>query len=95
MLIRSQDRTKLVDIAGKTIAIRRINSHINNIEIMYDNSLVLLGSYNEENALKILDLIEDIYCQSNSKYGTFRMPTDENLSKYICNKEYFENTNEE
>ena len=61
MLIRSQDRTKLVDIAGKTIAIKRINSHINNIEIVYANSSVVLGSYNEDNALKVLDLIGQAY----------------------------------
>ena len=58
MLIRSQDKTKLVDIAGKTISIKRINSHISNIEIVYANSLVVLGSYNEENTLKVLDVIE-------------------------------------
>ena len=57
MLIRSQDRTKLVDIAWKTISIKRINSHINNIEITYANSSVVLGAYNEENALKVLDVI--------------------------------------
>ena len=81
MLIRSQDRTKLVDIAGKTISIRRINSHINNIEILYANSSVALGSYNEENAFKVLELIEKNYCQRDSEYYTFRMPKDENVSK--------------
>ena len=81
MLIRSQDRTKLVDIAGKTISIKRINSHINNIEIVYANSSVVLGSYNEDNASKVLDLIENTYCRMDSEYITFRMPKDENVSK--------------
>lgn len=81
MLIRSQDRTKLVDMSGKTISIKRINSHINNIEIVYANSSVVLGSYNEENALKVLDLIENTYCQAHSKRHTLRMPKDENVSK--------------
>lgn len=44
MLIRSQDRTKLVDIAGKTIAIDRANS----IGITYANSNVLLGKYEQD-----------------------------------------------
>lgn len=66
MLIRSQDRTKLVDIEGKTISIKRINAHINNIEIVYANSSVVLGSYNEENALKVLDFIERTYCTRDS-----------------------------
>lgn len=81
MLIRSQDRTKLVDIAGKTISIKRINSHINNIEIVYANSSIVLGSYNEENALKVLNFIERTYCQRDSEYHTLRMPKDENVSK--------------
>lgn len=81
MLIRSQDRTKLVDIAGKTISIKRINSHTSNIEIVYANSSVVLGSYNEENALKVLNFIERFYCKMDSEYHTFRMPKDENVSK--------------
>ena len=81
MLIRSQDKTKLVDIAGKTISIKRINSHISNIEIVYANSLVVLGSYNEENTLKVLDVIEKTYCKMDSEYITFKMPKDENVSK--------------
>lgn len=81
MLIRSQDRTKLVDIAGKTISIKRINSHISNIEIVYANSSVVLGAYNEENTLKVLDVIEKTYCKMDSEYITFKMPKDENVSK--------------
>ena len=90
MLIRSQDRTKLVDIAGKTIAIKRINSHINNIEIVYANSSVVLGSYNEDNALKVLDLIGQAYNNFETGFSCkmFQMPKDENVNK-LYNKEYF------
>ena len=41
MLIRSQDRTKLVDIVGKTIIV----SGVNDIKISYANSSVRLGHY--------------------------------------------------
>ena len=90
MLIRSQDRTKLVDIAGKTIAIKRINSHINNIEIVYANSSVVLGSYNVDNALKVLDLIGQAYNNFETGFSCkmFQMPKDENVNK-LYNKEYF------
>lgn len=81
MLIRSQDKTKLVDIAGKTISIKRINSHTSNIEIVYANSSVVLGSYNEENALKVLNFIERFYGKRDSEYHTLPMPKDENVSK--------------
>lgn len=89
MLIRSQDRTKLVDIAGKTIAIKRINSYINNIEIVYANSSVVLGSYNEDNALKVLDLIGQAYNNFETGFSCqmFQMPKDENVNK-LYNKEY-------
>lgn len=89
MLIRSQDRTKLVDIAGKTISIKRINSHINNIEITYANSSVVLGAYNEENALKVLDLIGQAYNNFETGFSCqmFQMPKDENVNK-LYNKEY-------
>ena len=89
MLIRSQDRTKLVDIAGKTISIKRINSHTSNIEIVYANSSVILGSYNEENALKVLDLIGQAYNNFETGFSCqmFQMPKDENVNK-LYNKEY-------
>lgn len=89
MLIRSQDRTKLVDIAGKTISIKRINSYINNIEITYANSSVVLGSYNEDNALKVLDLIGQAYNNFETGFSCqmFQMPKDENVNK-LYNKEY-------
>lgn len=82
MLIRSQDRTKLVDIAGKTIAIDRANA----IGIMYANSNVLLGKYtSKEKAIKVLDMIQETYKQQKTEIiyregiydiGTFQMPED-------------------
>ena len=82
MLIRSQDRTKLVDIAGKTISIDRANA----IGIMYANSSVLLGKYtSKENAMKVLDMIQETYKQEKTEIiyregiydiGTFQMPED-------------------
>ena len=51
MLIRSQDRTKIVDITGKTI----VMSGVNDIKISYASS-VRLGRYtNKEIAIKVLD----------------------------------------
>ena len=82
MLIRSQDRTKLVDIAGKTIAIDRANA----IGIMYANSNVLLGKYtSKEKAIKVLDMIQETYKQQKTEMiyrewiydiRTFQMPED-------------------
>ena len=82
MLIRSQDRTKLVDIAGKTIAIDRANA----IVIMYSNSNFLLGKYtSKEKAIKVLDMIQETYKQQKTEMiyregiydiRTFQMPED-------------------
>ena len=82
MLIRSQDRTKLVDIAGKTIAIDRANA----IGITYANSNVLLGKYtSKEKVIKVLDMIQETYKQQKTEIiyregiydiGTFQMPED-------------------
>lgn len=92
MLIRSQDKTKLVDIAGKTIAIDRANT----IGITYANSNVLLGKYtSKEKALKVLDLIGQAY--NNFETGficiVFQMPEDEEVDE-VYNKEYLEDINE-
>lgn len=93
MLIRSQDRTKLVDIACKTIAIDRANS----IWITYANSNVLLGKYiSKENAIKVLDLIGQAYnnFETGFRCDVFQMPKDEEINE-VYNKEYFEDINEE
>lgn len=75
MLIRSQDRTKLVDIAGKTIAIDRANA----IGITYANSNVLLGKYaSKENAMKVLDMVQESYINGHIDY---QMPKDEDINK--------------
>ena len=70
MLIRSQDRTKLVDIAGKTISIDRANA----IGITYANSNVLLGKYtSKEKAMKVLDMVQESYINGHIDY---QMPVD-------------------
>lgn len=70
MLIRSQDKTKLVDLAGKTISIDRANA----IGITYANSNVLLGKYtSKENAMKVLDMVQESYINGHIDY---QMPKD-------------------
>lgn len=81
MLIRSQDRTKLVDLAGKTISIDRANA----IGITYANSNVLLGKYtSKEKAMKVLDIIQETYKQEKTEgiydIGTFQMPEDSEVA---------------
>lgn len=92
MLIRSQDKTKLVDITGKTIAIDRANA----IGITYANSNVLLGKYtSKEKALKVLDLIGQGYnnFETGFRCDVFQMPKDEEANE-VYNKEYLEDINE-
>ena len=96
MLIRSQDKTKLVDIMGKTLAISEAGTH--DIRIMYANSYVRLGQYEtKEKSIKVLDLIG--YAYNNFEIGfdcnVFQMPKDEEVdSKYEEYKEYLESINE-
>ena len=93
MLIRSQDKTKLVDIAGKTIIIDRANA----IGITYANSNVLLGKYtSKEKALKVLDLMGQAYnnFEADFRYNVFQMPKDEEVNE-VYNKEYLGDLNEE
>lgn len=93
MLIRSQDKTKLVDIAGKTIIIDRANV----IGITYANSNVLLGKYtSKEKALKVLDLMGQAYnnFEAGFRCNVFQMPKDEKVNE-VYNKEYLGDSNEE
>ena len=92
MLIRSQDKTKLVDIAGKTISIDRANT----IGIMCANSNVLLGKYtSKEKAIIVLDLIGRAYnnFETGFRCDVFQMPKDEEINE-VYNKEYLEDINE-
>lgn len=95
MLIRSQDRTKLVDLAGKTISIDRANA----IGITYANSNVLLGKYtSKEKALKVLDLIGQAYnnFETGFQCDVFQIPKDEEIdNKYKEYEKYLEDINEE
>lgn len=72
MLIRSQDRTKLVDITGKTIVV----SGVNDIKISYASSMRLGRYTNKEKAIKVLDMIQEscINCHID-----FQMPQDEEV----------------
>lgn len=51
MLIRSQDKIKLVDITGKTIVV----SGVNDIKTSYANSVRLRRYTNKEKVIKVLD----------------------------------------
>lgn len=51
MLIRSQDRTKIVDITGKTIVV----SGVNDIKTSYASSVRLRHYTNKEKTIKVLD----------------------------------------
>ena len=72
MLIRSQDKTKLVDITGKTIVV----SGVNDIKTSYANSVRLRCYTNKEKAIKVLDMIQEscINCHID-----FQMPQDEEV----------------
>lgn len=70
MLIRSQDKTKLVDIAEKILFV----SEVNDIKISYENSYTRLGHYeSKEKAIKVLDLIQESYINGHIDY---QMPED-------------------
>mgnify|MGYP006918169154 CR=1 FL=1 len=80
MLIRSQDRTKLVDITGKTI----VASGANDIKISYANSSVRLGHYeSKEKATKVLDFIQESYINGHID---FQMPKDEDINEWRIEK---------
>lgn len=72
MLIRSQDRTKFVDITGKTIVV----SGVNDIKTSYASSVRLRHYTNKEKAIKVLDMIQEscINCHID-----FQMPQDEEV----------------
>ena len=89
MLIRSQDKTKLVDITGKTIVVSGVNdiktsyasSRYTNkkiaIKVLDANSSVRLGHYiSKEKAIKVLNMIQEscINCHID-----FQMPQDEEV----------------
>ena len=90
MLIRSQDKIKLVDITGKTIGVNDIKTSYANsvrlrrytnkekvIKVLDGNSSVRLGHYtSKEKAIKVLDMIQEscINCHID-----FQMPQDEEV----------------
>lgn len=93
MLIRSQYKTQLIDIAGKTIFI----SEENKIKTIHENNFIILGDYKDkENAMKVLDLIGQSYnnFEMGFRCGVFQMPKDEEVNE-LYDKEYLEDVNEE
>ncbi len=60
MLIRSQDRTEIVNISNVAKIILVGNSIVS--EQINDKCWTTLGEYSEEKAIKVLDMIEQNYC---------------------------------
>ena len=93
MLIRSQDKKKLIPIMplGITEIARSSRGEINRVDgyaiYSYDNANTILGNYStEEKAIKVLDMIEENYVNyalryggDYSRYAVFQMPQDEEV----------------
>lgn len=97
MLIRSQDKKKLIPMMPLSIttSIRVCNGERNRIDgyIIYsmDNANTILGAYStEEKAIKVLDMIQKMYCDCITAQGqsfyfaidhpkVFQMPQDEEV----------------
>lgn len=77
MLIRSQDKERLMDYIRASVGIDHEVSEDKNIwiSIVYsENACGLLGKYSsEEKALKVLDMIQDAYVNGHIDY---QMPED-------------------
>lgn len=77
MLIRSQDKERLMDYIRASVGIDHEVSEDKNIwiSIVYsENACGLLGKYSsEEKALKVLDMIQEAYVNGHIDY---RMPED-------------------
>lgn len=89
MLIRTQNKNGLIDIAGMTI---RVDLQDKNKIIAYSNHYAVdgwevLGKYSSnEKAMKVLDMIQDAYLNSShywngysTKNTVFNMPDDEEV----------------
>lgn len=77
MLIRSQDKERLMDYIRASVGIDHEVSEDKNIwiSIVYsENACGLLGKYSsEEKALKVLDMIQEAYVNGHIDY---QMPED-------------------
>lgn len=86
MLIRTQDRKRLVDITGMIINVSLINTKYNVDAISNHTGNEFykpLGVYStEEKAIKVLDMIQETYKDANYYHRgfvenkVFEMPTD-------------------
>lgn len=89
MLIRSQDKERIMNFTGASVGIDQEMSNDNNIciAIFYsENAYEELGEYSTQGkALKALDMIQEAYCKFmsvrnddawNGKESVFQMPAD-------------------
>ena len=76
MIIRSQDKKRITADLNLSIA------HIQGIFEILNGSRNTIGEYStEEKAIKVLDMIQDVYVNANNGYGyientVFQMPQD-------------------
>ena len=91
MLIRSQDKKTIIPIEHGYIALSNYNNRSQIIfSVINENDAYLaLGTYStDENALKVLDMIQDIYSDNgrpiewHNAHKIFQMPKDEELELY-------------
>ena len=89
MLIRSQDKERIMNFTGASVGIEQEMSNDNNIciAIFYsENAYEELGEYSTKaKAMKVLDMIQEAYCKFMSvknddawvgKESVFYMPED-------------------
>lgn len=92
MLIRSQDRTRLIDMKDMTISITKETMQTDSNTYHYYNiksivTLSVLGRYStKDKAMKVLDMIQKVYLDANYcnysgyvKNTVFEMPADEEV----------------
>lgn len=92
MLIRTQDRIRLIDMKDMTVSISKETMQTDLISYNYYNIrsvalLLVLGRYStEDKAMKVLDMIQKVYLDANYcnysgyvKNTVFEMPADEEV----------------
>ena len=80
MLIRSQDKETLANMEGP-IAIEILGDGKGH-SIMYWNDGYVLGFYSsKEKAMKVLDMIQEAYCEFMAEESVFLMPEDSEVEE--------------
>lgn len=73
MLIRSQDKTELINLNNAT-SMSAIPEYGNKksivVKLIGEDRWTILGYYSEEKALKVLDKIENTYVRFQQRYGS-------------------------